>query len=140
MDDTTLTMMSARNHEVIMNLPIDNTSYYNETLNYLRIYDYMHNVSDPEKGRSTIIRATKMQKAERGKEAALVSLKEAIGNSRIFINGQSVTDITNRDAASRIGAALAAWLTIFIISSLILMSQKMILILRECSKRNLSIL
>ena len=36
----------------------------------------------------------------------MVSLKEAIGNSRIFINGQSVTDITNRDAASRIGAAL----------------------------------
>lgn len=106
MDDTTLTMMSARNHEVIMKLPIDNTSYYNETLNYLRIYDYMHNVSDPEKGRSTIIRATKMQKAERGKEAALVSLKEAIGNSRIFINGQSVTDITNRDAVNRIGAAL----------------------------------
>lgn len=106
MDDTTLTMMSARNHEVIMKLPIDNTGYYHETLNYLRIYDYMHNVSDPEKGRSTSIRATKMQKAERGKEAALVSLKEAIGNSRIFINGQSVTDITNRDAASRIGAAL----------------------------------
>lgn len=106
MDDTTLTMMSARNHEVIMKLPIDNTGYYHETLNYLRIYDYMHNVSDPEKGRSTSIRATKMQKAERGKEAALVSLKEAIGNSRIFINGQPVTDITNRDAASRIGAAL----------------------------------
>lgn len=106
MDDTTLTMMSARNHEVIMKLPLDNISYYNETLNALRIYDYIHNDSDPQKGKSTIIRATKVQEADRGKAAALVSLKEAIGNSRIFVNGQSVTDITNHDAASRIGAAL----------------------------------
>ena len=106
LDDTTLTMMSARNQEVILKLPVDNITYYKEMLNALKIGDYIRSVADPQKGKSTLIRATKMQESERSRKTALDSLKEAIGNAQVFINGQSVTDIKTRDAAGKINEAL----------------------------------
>ena len=105
-DDTTLTMMSARNHEVFFKLPMEQIRYYNEMMNALKIDDYLRAVEDPQKGKSTIIRTTKAQESGKSRTAALASLKEAIGNARIFINGQSVTDINSHDAVNRINDAL----------------------------------
>lgn len=105
-DDTILTMMSARNHEVVLKLPTEQISYYTDMMNALKIDDYIRDVADPQKGKSTLIRATKMQEAERSRASAALSLKDAIGNARIFINGQSVTDINSHDAVNRINDAL----------------------------------
>ena len=106
LDDTSLSMMSARNREVILKLPMDHVDYYNELLNALKIDDYIRNVADPQKGKSTAIRATKMQESGKSKDAAVKSLKEAIGKAEVFINGQKITDITTREASAKIGATL----------------------------------
>lgn len=106
LDDTTLTMMSARNQEAVLKLPGDSVAYYNEMLNALKIDDYIRNVTDSQKGKSSIIRATKMQEAGKSRTAALESLKEAIGNAKIFINGQSVTDIKTHDAVTKINESM----------------------------------
>ena len=105
-DDLTMGMMSSKNNEVIFRLPVDVVDYYNELQNELRINDYMRAVADPQKGKSTAIRTTKLQEAGKSKDAATASLKEVIGNADIFINGQKVTDITVHDPVSRINAAI----------------------------------
>lgn len=104
-DDTSMSVLSA-NQEVILRLPNDNAVYNREMQNALKIEDYIRSVADPQKGKSTIIRATKMQEAGKSKEAALSAMKEAIGNADIFINSQHVTDIHTHDAVSRINEAL----------------------------------
>jgi hypothetical protein len=62
----------------------------------------IRNVADPQKGKSTVIRTTKMQEAGKAKNSAIDSMKEAIGSAELFINGAHVTDIHTLDAASRI--------------------------------------
>ena len=59
----TLTLMSGRNQEVILKLPVNTVDYYNDLLYSLKIDDYIRNVADPMKGKSTIIRATRMQES-----------------------------------------------------------------------------
>jgi hypothetical protein len=105
-DDMTLTMMSARNKEVILKLPVDAVNYYNELLNSLKIDDYIRNVADPQKGKSTAIRTMKMQESGQSRDAAVSSLKEAIGNAEVFINGQKITDITSHEPITKINSAL----------------------------------
>lgn len=67
----------------------------------------IRNAADPQKGKSTVIRATKMQEAGKAKNSATDSMKEAIGSAELFINGAHVTDIHTHDAASRINEPLA---------------------------------
>ncbi|MCD7882907.1 MAG: BREX system P-loop protein BrxC [Lachnospiraceae bacterium] len=105
-DDTTLAMISARNQEAVLRLPADNVSYYREMRNALKIEDFIRGVPDTQKGKSTIIRSTKMQEAGKSKKAALDSLNEAIGNADIFVNGQHITDIKTHEAVGRINDAL----------------------------------
>lgn len=105
-DDISLEMLSARNHEAILKLPNGDQTYYSEITNALKIEDYLRSVTDPQKGKSTVIRATKSQEAGKSKNAALVALKSAIGQAKIFVNGEEVTDITIHDATARIDAAL----------------------------------
>ena len=105
-DDTTLSMISARNQEAILKLPVDSNPYYKEMQNALKIEDYIRSVADPQKGKSTIIRNTKMQEAGKSRSAALDALKEAIGNADIFVNGQHITDIKSHDSVVRINEAL----------------------------------
>ncbi|MCD7763957.1 MAG: BREX system P-loop protein BrxC [Lachnospiraceae bacterium] len=105
-DDTTLAMISARNQEAVLRLPADNVSYHREMRNALKIEDFVRNVPDPQKGKSTIIRTTKMQEAGKSRKAALDSMKEAIGNAEIFVNGQHITDIKTHDSVNRINEAL----------------------------------
>ena len=104
-DDSSMAILST-SREVVMRLPNDNAVYYRDMLNALKIEDYIRNVADPQKGKSTIIRATKMQEAGKDKNSALEAMKEAIGNADLFINGAHVTDIHTHDAASRINEAL----------------------------------
>lgn len=105
-DDTTLSMISARNQEAILKLPIDSNPYYKEMQNALKIEDYIRAVADPQKGKSTIIRSTKVQEAGKSRAAALDALKEAIGNADIFVNGQHITDIKSHDSVVKINEAL----------------------------------
>lgn len=105
-DDTTLAMISARNQETVLKLPVDRALYYKEMRNALKIEDYIRSVADPQKGKSTIIRSTKMQEAAKSKNAALDSLKEAIGNAEIFVSGQHITDIRTHDAVTKINESL----------------------------------
>jgi len=105
-DDTTLTMMSSRNQEVILKLPEDSLDYYKNLLHSLKIDDYLRNVANPEKGKSTIIRATRAQESGKLRDAAISSLKVAIGEAKVFINGHIVTDITVHDSVAKINAAL----------------------------------
>ena len=104
-DDSSMSILSTA-HEVVMRLPNDNAVYYRDMQNALKIEDYIRNVADPQKGKSTIIRAAKMQEAGRDKDSAIESMKEAIGNAELFINGQHVTDIHTHDAVSRMNEAL----------------------------------
>ena len=97
-DDTTLSMISARNQEAILKLSVDSNPYYKEMQNALKIEDYIRSVADPQKGKSTVIRNTKMQEAGKSRSAALDALKEAIGNAAIFVNGQHITDIKSHDS------------------------------------------
>ena len=62
----------------------------------------IRNVADPQKGKSTVIRVTKMQEAGKAKNSAIDSMKEAIGSAELFINGAHVTDIHTHHTASRI--------------------------------------
>lgn len=105
-DESSIATMFAGSHEAIFVLPETNVTYYNEMANALRIEDYIRNVTDPGKGKSTTIRAAKMQEAERSKEVAKKALIEAIGEAAIYINGNKVTDITTHDASTRINEAL----------------------------------
>ena len=105
-DDTTLSMISARNQEAILKLPIDSNPYYKEMQNALKIEEYIRDVADPHKGKSTIIRSSKVQESGKSKAAALDALKEAIGNADIFVNGQHITDIKSHDPVVRINEAL----------------------------------
>ena len=105
-DDMTLTMMSGRNKEVILKLPVDKVDYYSNLMTALKIEDYIRNVADPQKGKSTIIRTAKMQEAGQLQDDAVSALKEAIGEAEVFINGQKVTDITTHDATSKINTCL----------------------------------
>ena len=105
-DDTTLSMISARNQEAILKLPVDSNPYYKEIQNVLKIEDYIRSVADPQKGKSTIIRNTKVQEAGKSRAAALDALKEAIGNADVFVNGQHITDIKSHDSVVRINDAL----------------------------------
>lgn len=99
-------MISARNQEAILKLPVDSNPYYKEMQNALKIEDYIRSVADPQKGKSTVIRNTKMQEAGKSRSAALDALKEAIGNAAIFVNGQHITDIKSHDSVVRINEAL----------------------------------
>jgi len=105
-DDATMSMLSAHNSEAILVLPSDKRGYLKDLRNSLRIDDYIRNVADPKKGKSTNIRSAKMQESAEAKETALNSLKEAIGEAEIFVNGNKVTDITTHDASSRMNEAL----------------------------------
>ena len=104
-DDNSMSILSV-NGEAVMRLPNDSAVYYRDMQNALKIEDYIRNVSDPQKGKSTVIRATKMQEAGKAKDSAIAAMKEAIGNADIFINGSHVTDIHTHDAVSRINEAL----------------------------------
>ena len=104
-DDSSMAILSTA-HEVVMRLPNDNAVYYRDMQNALKIEDYIRNVADPQKGKSTIIRATKMQEAGKAKNSAIDSMKEAIGSAELFINGAHVTDIHTHDAVGRINEAL----------------------------------
>lgn len=105
-DDMTLTMMSGRNREVILKLPVDKAEYYSNLMTSLKIEDYIRSVADPQKGKSTAIRTAKMQEAGQLHDAAVSAIKEAIGNAEIYINGQKVTDITTHEPTSRINSCL----------------------------------
>lgn len=105
-DDTSMTILSGNDKGVVLRLPNDNAVYYREMQNAMQIEDYIRNVADPQKGRSTVIRTVKMQEAGKSKTAALDAMKEAIGNAEIFINGQRVTDIHTHNAADRMSEAL----------------------------------
>jgi len=105
-DDMTLTLMSGRNQEVILKLPVNTVDYYNDLLYSLKIDDYIRNVADPMKGKSTIIRATRMQESGKLRDASISSLKIAIGEAEVFINGQKITDITTHEPTTKINSAL----------------------------------
>ncbi len=105
-DDGTMTMLSAHNSEAVLVLPSDKRGYLKDLRNSLKIDDYIRNVADPKKGKSTTIRSTKMQESAQARETALSSLKEAIGEAEIYVNGNKITDITTHDAYNRINEAL----------------------------------
>ena len=105
-NEQTVSFMSSTSRDVILLLPENNLTWYDELLNSLKINDYLRNVADPGKGKSTMIRAAKMQEALRNDEEALKSLKEAIGNAMIFMGGHKVTEITTHDPSVRINEAL----------------------------------
>ncbi len=105
-DDGDMVMLSAQNSEAILVLPPEQRRYLKDLGNALKIMDYLQKVADPQKGKSTAIRATKQSEAGQAKDAALAALKEAIGEAKIFINGHAVTDITTHDAAGRMMEAL----------------------------------
>ena len=75
-----------------MRLPNDNAVYYRDMQNALKIEDYIRNVADPQKGKSTIIRATKMQEAGKAKNSAIDSMKEAIGSAELAVHQWSTCD------------------------------------------------
>ena len=104
-DDNSMSILSA-NKEVVLRLPNDNMVYYREITNAMKIEDYLRNVADPQKGKSTVIRSTKVQEATKSRAAALAALKEAIGDADVFINSNKVTDIGTHDAAARINEAM----------------------------------
>ena len=106
LDDTTMCMISSTQREAILLLPSDKTAYLKDMSNALKIDDYMRNVADPRKGKSTIIRSTKMEESASAKESAGRALREAIGEASIFVNGIKVTDIRTSDAQSRMNEAL----------------------------------
>ena len=105
-DESSITTMFSGSNEAIFVLPERNTTYYDELANMLRIEDYIRNVQDPGKGKSTTIRAAKVQEAERSREVAKKALKEAIGDSAIYINGNKITDITTHEPNTRMNEAL----------------------------------
>lgn len=105
-DDGTMTMLSAHNTEAVLVLPPDKRGYLKDLRNSLKIDDYIRNVADPKKGKSTTIRSTKMQESAQARESALNALKDAIGEAEIFVNGNKITDITIHDASSRMNEAL----------------------------------
>lgn len=106
-DDLTLAMMSVANHEVVMLLPATDESFLRELQNALKIDKYIRNVPDPQKGKSTAIRSTKLQESGKSKDSAMLSLKQAIGAAAIYINGSQVTDIMMRDPYTRMNEAMA---------------------------------
>ncbi|MBR0092311.1 MAG: BREX system P-loop protein BrxC, partial [Lachnospiraceae bacterium] len=106
-DNQTISVLSGRQQEAILLLPPDNISYIKDLRNSLKIDDYMRNVSDPQKGKSTMIRATKLQEAAQARERARESLEEAIGAAEIYVNGSKVTDIKVTKADERINEAMA---------------------------------
>ncbi|MBO4458248.1 MAG: BREX system P-loop protein BrxC [Butyrivibrio sp.] len=105
-DDGGMSVLSVQNHEAIFVLPDDKMNYIKNLRNALKIEDYIRNVADPKKGKSTTIRSTKIQEAAQAKETALSSLREAIGEASIFVNGNKITDITAHDASIRMNEAL----------------------------------
>ena len=105
-NDETMSLLSIHNTEVVMVLPPGNRGYLKDIRNSLKIDDYIRHVADPQKGKSTTIRIAKMQEASQNKDSALKSLKEAIGEAEIFVNGNKVTDITIHEASSRMNEAL----------------------------------
>ena len=105
-DDGTMSMLSAHNSEAVLVLPSDKRGYLKDLRNSLKIDDYIRNVADPKKGKSTTIRSIKMQESAQARESALSSLKEAIGEAQVFVNGNKITDITTHDASSRMNEAL----------------------------------
>lgn len=105
-DEGGMSLLSAQNHEAIFVLPEDKTKYIKDLRNALKIDDYIRNVADPKKGKSTTIRSTKIQESAQAKETALSSLREAIGEADIYVNGNKITDITVHDAATRMNDAM----------------------------------
>ena len=105
-DDTTALMLSSASSDAVLLLPITNESYLKELRAALKIDDYISNVADSQKGRSTVIRQVKIQESARHKAAALSLLKEAIGESQAFISGNEITDIKTKEASAKIGQAL----------------------------------
>ncbi|MBR4090291.1 MAG: hypothetical protein IKK28_05385, partial [Mogibacterium sp.] len=85
---------------------VTNELYLKELRSALKIDDYISNVADSQKGRSTVIRQVKIQESARHKAAALAMLKEAIGESSVFISGNEITDIKTKEAQTKIGQAL----------------------------------
>lgn len=106
-DDLTLAMMSASKHEVVMLLPATDESFLRDLQNSLKIDKYIRNVPDPQKGKSTAIRSTKIQESGKSKASAMLSLKQAIGAAAIYINGKLVTDITAKDPNTRMNEAMS---------------------------------
>ena len=104
--DSTLGLMSVQNNEVIFKLPENNDRYIRELKNNMKIHDYLRKVPDPQKGKSTILRATKNQEAAQSAEYAKKTLAEAIGQAEIFINNKKITEIKTTNPEGRINEAL----------------------------------
>lgn len=105
-DETTALMLSSASSDAVFLLPVTNESYLKELRSALKIDDYISNVADSQKGRSTVIRQVKIQESARHKAAALAMLKDAIGESSVFISGNEITDIKTKDSQTKIGQAL----------------------------------
>lgn len=105
-NDGTMSLLSAHNSEAVLVLPSEKRGYLKKLRNSLKIDDYIRDVADPKKGKSTIIRSTKMQESVQDRESALRDLKEAIGEAEIFVRGNKITDITTHDAYSRMNMAM----------------------------------
>ena len=135
-DDGTMSMLSAHNSEAVLVLPSDKRGYLKDLRNSLKIDDYIRNVADPKKGKSTTIRATKMQESAQARESALGSLKEAIGEAEIFVNGNKITDITTHDASSRMNEALGRLVDNFYYKLQYMQAPKDDVDIRELFKKN----
>ena len=105
-DSRTAMMLSATSTNAVFLLPTTNDNYLKELRSALKIDDYIRNVADSKRGKSSMIRQVKIEESARHKAAALAQLKEAIGEAEIFISGNAITDIKTKEAQGRIGAAL----------------------------------
>ena len=105
-DSRSALLLSAKNCEAVLLLPGNQDRYLKELRTALKIDDYIRNVADPQKGKSTVIRQVKIQESAKHKAEALALLKEAITDAEVFVNGHAVEDIKMKDASAKIGEAI----------------------------------
>lgn len=109
-DRWSISMLSSRNQEAILVLPLNRNNYYLEMQQALQIEDYLRKVADPQQGKSTLLRGVKQTEATQHREAAKKELMDAIGQAEVYVNGSVVATIRTHDPKLRIQAALEALL------------------------------
>ena len=105
-DAMAVSLLSGQNQEAILVLPPNQIDYYLEMQQAMQIEDYLRKVADPQQGKSTMLRTIKQSEARQRRETAEKTLKEAIGNAEVYVNGNLVSTIKTHDPVARIQEAL----------------------------------
>lgn len=104
-DERTLKLMSGEGKQVIVVLPPDNDSYWNEIAQCLKIEKYLQHNPTSSNDRYAAIKEAKIREFNERNVNAREYLVDCLKNAQIYVNG-NIAELKTKDVSARINEAL----------------------------------